>query len=138
MHPILIRIGPLIIHTYGFLIAVGFLIGLMLAILQAKKEDIPSDKIIDLSFHILLAAIIGSRLLFILINLGYYINNPMDIFKIWEGGLVFYGGLMLAIPAAVLYVKKNGLSVWKTADIFAPSMAIGHVFGRLGCFQFLF
>jgi phosphatidylglycerol:prolipoprotein diacylglycerol transferase len=135
VHPILIRIGPLIIHTYGFLIAVGFLIGLMLAILQAKKEGIASDKIIDLSFYILLAAIIGSRLLFILINLGYYINNPMDIFKIWEGGLVFYGGLMLAIPAAVLYVKKNGLSVWKTADIFAPSMAIGHVFGRLGCFS---
>jgi phosphatidylglycerol:prolipoprotein diacylglycerol transferase len=135
VHPILIRIGPLVIHTYGFLIAVGFLVGLTFAVQQAKKEDISSDKIIDLGFYILLAAIIGSRLLFILINLGYYIKNPMDIFKIWQGGLVFYGGLMLALPAAILYVKKNGMGVWKTADIFAPSIAIAHVFGRLGCFS---
>jgi phosphatidylglycerol:prolipoprotein diacylglycerol transferase len=133
VHPVLIRIGPLTIHTYGFLIAMGFLIGLMLAILQAKKEGISSDKIMDLSFNILLAAVIGSRLLFILINLGHYIDNPLDIFKIWEGGLVFYGGVMLAVPTAIWYVKKNGLDVWRTADIFAPPIAIGHVFGRLGC-----
>lgn len=133
MHPILIRIGPLTIHTYGFLIAMGFIIGLGLAIHRAKKEGISSDKIMDLSFYILLAAIIGSRLLFILINFNHYLDNPMDIFKIWEGGLVFYGGVMLAVPAAIWYVKKNSLSVWTTADIFAPSIAIGHVFGRLGC-----
>lgn len=133
MHPVLIRIGPLTVHTYGFLIAMGFLIGLVLAILQAKKEGISSDKIMDLSFYILLSAVIGSRLLFILINFGHYIDNPLDIFKIWEGGLVFYGGVMLAVPTAIWYVKKNGLDVWRTADIFAPPIAIGHVFGRLGC-----
>lgn len=135
MHPILFSFGPLTIHTYGFLIAVGFLLGLVLAIRQAQKEGIPSNKIIDLGFYILLAAIIGSRLFFILINLSHYMKNPIDIFKIWEGGLVFYGGVLLAVPTAIWYVKKNSLGIWSTADIFAPSIAIGHAIGRLGCFS---
>jgi phosphatidylglycerol---prolipoprotein diacylglyceryl transferase len=134
MHPVLIRLGPLTIHTYGFLVALGFLAGIGFAVWQAKKEGIPVDKIIDLSFYILLAAIIGSRLLFIIINAGHYTANPLDIFKIWEGGLVFYGGVLLAIPTVLWYVKKAGLGLWNTADIFAPSIAIGHAFGRLGCF----
>jgi phosphatidylglycerol:prolipoprotein diacylglycerol transferase len=133
MHPILIRLGPLTIHTYGFLIAVGFLVGIWLALLQARKEGISSDRIVDLSFYILLAAIIGSRVLFVAVNYSHYMENPVDVFKIWEGGLVFYGGVLFAVPTAVWYVKKNGMGVWSTADIFAPSIAVGHVFGRLGC-----
>ena len=134
MHPVLIRFGPLTIHTYGFLVAMGFLLGISLAVRQAKKEGIPANKIIDLGFYILLAAIIGSRLFFILINASHYMKNPLDIFKIWEGGLVFYGGVLLAVPTAIWYVKKNGLGIWKTADILAPSSAIAHALGRLGCF----
>jgi phosphatidylglycerol:prolipoprotein diacylglycerol transferase len=134
MYPKLIGIGPLTIHTYGFLIAIGFLIGLWLAVRQATKEGIFPTKIIDLGFYILLAAIIGSRLFFVVINLDHYLRNPLDIFKIWEGGLVFYGGVLLAIPTVIWYVRKNNLALWQTADIFAPSVAIGHVFGRLGCF----
>jgi phosphatidylglycerol:prolipoprotein diacylglycerol transferase len=134
MYPKLIEIGPLTIHTYGFLIAIGFLIGLWLAVRQATKEGIFPTKIIDLGFYILLAAIIGSRIFFVIINLDHYLRNPLDIFKIWEGGLVFYGGVLLAIPTAIWYIRKNNLALWQTADIFAPSVAIGHVFGRLGCF----
>lgn len=133
MHPVLIQFGPLTIHTYGFLIAAGFLVALWIAAIQAKKEGIPTGKIMDLGFYILLSAIIGSRLFFILMNAGHYINQPLDIFKIWEGGLVFYGGVLLAVPIAVWHIKRTGLDLWTTADIFAPSIAIGHVFGRLGC-----
>jgi phosphatidylglycerol:prolipoprotein diacylglycerol transferase len=135
MHPILFRFGPLTIHTYGVLVASGFLLGLGLAVRQARKEGVPSDKIIDLGFYILLAAIVGSRLFFIFLNLSYYVKNPLDIVKIWEGGLVFYGGVLLAVPTAIWYVKKNGLGIWRTADLFAPSIAIGHALGRLGCFS---
>ncbi|KPK45334.1 MAG: hypothetical protein AMK74_03855 [Nitrospira bacterium SM23_35] len=133
MHPVLIRIGPLTIHTYGFLIAIGFLVALWLAAIQAKKEGFPAGKIMDLGFYILLAAIVGSRLFFVLINAGHYINRPLDVFKIWEGGLVFYGGVLLAVPVAVWHIKRNGMDLWSTADILAPSIAIGHAFGRLGC-----
>jgi phosphatidylglycerol:prolipoprotein diacylglycerol transferase len=133
MHPVLIRFGPLTIHTYGFLIAIGFLVALWLASAQAKKEGIPTSKIMDLGFYVLLAAIVGSRLFFVLINAGHFINHPLDVFKIWEGGLVFYGGVLLAVPVTVWYVKRTGMDLWGTADVFAPSIAIGHVFGRLGC-----
>ncbi|MBE0426488.1 MAG: prolipoprotein diacylglyceryl transferase [Nitrospirae bacterium] len=134
MHPVLFRFGPITIYTYGFLVAAGFLLGLALAIRQAKKEGIPHNKIVDLGFYILIAALVGSRLFFIFINTGYYIENPLDILKIWEGGLVFYGGVLLAVPTAIWYARKNFLGIWKTADIFAPSIAIGHAIGRLGCF----
>jgi phosphatidylglycerol:prolipoprotein diacylglycerol transferase len=134
MHPDLFKIGPLTIHTYGVLVAAGFLLGLALAVRQARKEGILADKIVDLGFYLLLSALIGSRLFFILINASHYLKNPLEIFKIWEGGLVFYGGLLLAVPTVLWYVKKHALGVWSTADLFAPSIAIGHAIGRLGCF----
>ena len=135
MHPVLFRIGPLTVHTYGVFVASGFLLGLALAVRQANKEGIPSERIIDIGFYLLLSAIVGSRLLFIAVNAGYYLRHPLDVFKIWEGGLVFYGGLILAIPVAVRYIRKHNLDLWKMTDIFAPSIAIGHVLGRLGCFS---
>jgi len=135
MFPILIKIGPITIHTYGVFIAIGFLTGLVLAVRQAKKQGIPAEKIVDLGFYMLIAAVVGSRLFFIITNAGFYFKNPLAIFKIWEGGLVFYGGVIFAIPTAIWYMRKKGLDIWNTADIFAPSLAIGHAIGRLGCFS---
>lgn len=134
MHPVLFKIGPFTIYTYGVLVATGFLLGLGLAIKDAKRHGISPYKIVDLGFYILLSALIGSRLFFILINITHYIKNPIEIFKIWEGGLVFYGGLILTVPTFLWYVRKNSLGVWNTSDIFAPSLAIGHAIGRIGCF----
>lgn len=135
MHPILIKFGPVTIHTYGFFVAIGFLLGLLLAVKEAKRQGISENKIIDLGFYILLASILGSRLFFIMLNASHYLKNPLDIFKIWEGGLVFYGGVLFAIPTVIWYVKKHNLGTWGIADLFAPSIAIGHAFGRLGCFS---
>jgi len=134
MHPVLVRFGPLTIHTYGVLVAAGFLLGLALAVKQAKKEGIPQERIIDIGFYVLLAAIVGSRLFFVAVNAGHYLKHPLDIFKIWEGGLVFYGGLILALPSALWYIRKHHLDGWRITDIFAPSIAIGHAVGRIGCF----
>lgn len=134
MYPVLIKIGPLTIHTYGFLIATAFLIALWLSIRQAAKIGIHRDIMIDLGFYISLAAIFGSRLVFVLTNWQVFKHHPIDILKIWEGGLVFYGGVLCAIPAAIWFLQKNRLPLWKVADIWAPSIAIGHAIGRLGCF----
>lgn len=135
MHPVLIRIGPLTVHTYGVFVAAGFLLGLAVAVRLAKEDKIPSERIIDIGFYALLSAIIGSRLFFVVINAGYYLRHPLDVFKIWEGGLVFYGGLILAIPVTLWYIRKHNLDAWTIADVFAPALAIGHALGRLGCFS---
>ncbi|MEK6673130.1 MAG: prolipoprotein diacylglyceryl transferase [Nitrospirota bacterium] len=135
MFPVLIKLGPLTLHTYGLLVAVGFLTGLFFAVRQAKRQGISSERILDLGFYILLAAIIGSRLLFVATTPEHYLSHPLEIFKIWEGGLVFYGGLIFAVPVAVWYMNRHGLDKWTMADIFAPSIAIGHAIGRLGCFS---
>ncbi|MEW6410447.1 MAG: prolipoprotein diacylglyceryl transferase [Nitrospirota bacterium] len=135
MHPILFKIGPITIYTYGVLITAGFLLGLALAVRQAKKEGIEQARIVDLGLYIIISAIIGSRLLYIITHYEYYIKKPLQILKVWEGGLVLYGGLFLAIAVGLLYLKKAKLPAWKVADIIAPSIAIGLTIGRWGCFS---
>jgi len=135
MHPILFKIGPVTLYSYGALVATGFIVALLVALNQAKKQNISKENILDIGFYILISAIVGSRLLFVLMDYEHYLKNPLDIFKIWEGGLVYYGGLLFAIPAVIIYCRKKVLSLWGIADIFAPSIAIGHAIGRLGCFS---
>jgi phosphatidylglycerol:prolipoprotein diacylglycerol transferase len=144
MHPILFEIprlefgswtlGPIPIRLYGLMIAIGFLLAIFFASRRAKKEGLDPDRIMDMGVYLLLAAIVGSRLLYILTNLREFSTNPLDVFAIWKGGLVFYGGLLVAVPTGIWYVRKHKLPVWKTADIMAPFIALGHAFGRLGCF----
>jgi phosphatidylglycerol:prolipoprotein diacylglycerol transferase len=134
MHPVLFHIGPLTIYNYGLMIAIGIIVGLLLARRQAIREGIDPERIVDITFYLLVAALIGSRLLFVLMNLGEYVEDPIRILKIWEGGLVFYGGLVPAVAVGIWYIKRLGLPLWQVADIFAPSVAIGHAFGRIGCF----
>jgi phosphatidylglycerol:prolipoprotein diacylglycerol transferase len=134
VHPVLFSLGRLTIYSYGFMIAVGIVAGLFLARRQAAQEGIDQDKIIDIAFYCLLAALIGARLLFVLMNFQEYTAHPLDIFKIWQGGLVFYGGLLPAVVIGLWYIKRLDLPLWQIADIIAPSLALGHAFGRIGCF----
>jgi phosphatidylglycerol:prolipoprotein diacylglycerol transferase len=90
--------------------------------------------VVDLFFYTVLSALIGSRILFVLINFDVYRQHPMKIFKIWEGGLVFYGGLVLAVIVAFWYMKWHRLPIWKVADLISPLIALGLFFGRTGCF----
>jgi len=134
MFPVLIRIGPLTIHTYGFMIASAFLLGLWLALRQAEREGLSKEKITDIGFYALFSGIIGARVFFIATNWPHFSGHPIDMIKIWEGGLVFYGGVIFALPTVLWYAKKQGLSLWQTIDVWAPSIAVGHALGRLGCF----
>jgi phosphatidylglycerol:prolipoprotein diacylglycerol transferase len=135
MFPVFFSIGPINIYTYGLLVAAGFSIGIVLALYFGKKQGISRENILDISFYSLVASIIGSRIFFVLIEYKLFINNPLDIFKIWEGGLVFYGGILLVIPVTYLYIRIKSLPLWMTLDLFAPSLAIGHSIGRIGCFS---
>lgn len=128
------QLGPFTLHTYGLLVALGFLAALVIVLRGARREGLPTEPVLDLAFVAVLAAIVGSRLLYVLFNLSEYVADPLRIFKVWEGGLIFHGGLLLAIPACLLVVRRSGLPAWRTADIFAPAIALGQAIGRIGCF----
>jgi phosphatidylglycerol:prolipoprotein diacylglycerol transferase len=134
MYPILFQFGSFKIYAYGFFIAAGFIVGLVLVTLRAKREGIPFGNVVDLFFYTLLSAFLGSRILFVLINFGDYRRNPLHIFNLWEGGLVFYGGLIPAAAVALLYLRRHRLPIWKLADLISPLIALGLFFGRIGCF----
>ncbi len=133
MYPILLEIGPVKIFTYGLLVATGFFTAILLASKQGEKEGMDPQVIMDLCFYILLSAIVGARVLYVIVEYKYFVDRPLDILKVWKGGLVFYGGLVLAIVVAMRMAKVKGLPIWKTADILAPSIAIGQAIGRWGC-----
>jgi phosphatidylglycerol:prolipoprotein diacylglycerol transferase len=123
------------VHNYGILIAIGFAVGIYLAIRQAPREGINPYIIFDLAFWILVTAMVGSRVLFIIVNMDEYVAQPINLIKIWQGGQVFYGGLIGAVAATWIYCQKHKLNFLQIADVLIPSVAIGHVFGRLGCFS---
>jgi len=136
MFPILFRLGSLTIHAYGFFLILGTVVAGTLAVLKVRKEGlgIPFERVADLFFYSVLSAIVGSRALFVLINFDVYRENPLRIFKIWEGGLVFYGGLLLAVGVSIGYMRWYRLPAWKLLDIISPFLALGLFFGRIGCF----
>jgi len=134
MHPVLFQLGSFSIYTYGLFVATGFLFGIAVAMKESRRIGEDPEIILDLSFYLILAGIIGSRLFYILENFANYYQNPLDIFKFWKGGLVFYGGLIPASLVGIWYLKKHNIEILKTLDIITPSAAIGQAFGRLGCF----
>ena len=134
MHPVLIKFGEFAIYTYGFFIAVGFLAGIYLAKREAGRVGVNADAVVDLSFYIILSALIGSRVFYVFTNPDVFRENPMEVFKLWNGGLVFYGGFIFALITAFITIRIKKLDLWKIADIIAPAIPIGQFFGRLGCF----
>ncbi|HEY6001122.1 MAG TPA: prolipoprotein diacylglyceryl transferase [bacterium] len=144
MFPVLLRLGPFTLlghelgpftlHTYGVLVALGFLAALAIVLRGARRAGLPAEPVLDVAFVAVLAAIVGSRLLYVLFNLREYAAHPLRALAIWEGGLVFHGGLLLAVPLCYLTVRRAGLPAWEVADLFAPGIAIGQAIGRVGCF----
>src|SRR5258708_253713 len=119
MHPLLVKLGPIPIHTYGFLIAIGFLSSVYTVKKLSIRAGLDVEKNLDLTFWSLLLGFLGARVLFIITRLPYFIADPISIFKVWEGGLVFFGGPLVVIPFLAWYLWKHKLPVWKTLDVMA-------------------
>ncbi len=133
MHPELFSIGPFTLHTYGLLVAIAFTAALIVTVRLGKSQGFSSQQVLDMGFIIILAALIGSRLMYVLINAPHFLQRPIDIFRIWQGGLVFSGGIIGVFIAAAWYSKKHGLSLWALGDLWAPAAALGQGIGRIGC-----
>lgn len=122
------------IYAYGFMLMVAFLVAITIARWRAKKEGLDPNKITDLGIYLVCAGILGARLFFIIQFYKEYQHHLLSIFKIYEGGLVYYGGLFAGIVTLFVYVRKNHLPFLKVVDILMPSAALGLAFGRIGCF----
>lgn len=133
MHPILIEIGRFRIYSYGFMLAFSFFIGIWIAGRRAEKRGVPKEIIQDLSIILILLAVIGSRMLYIVTHRDHY-HNLLDIIALWEGGATYYGGLALALIGAGIYLKRKKIDFFKVADICSVSVALGILFTRIGCF----
>jgi phosphatidylglycerol:prolipoprotein diacylglycerol transferase len=135
VHPIAFQLGPFSIHWYGVLVAVAFLLGLWTASRRAPLSGVSAEKIVDLGPWLIGGAIVGARALYVISfwRDQFAGKSFSEIFMVQHGGLVFYGGLIGAAVTALLYVRIKNLPLWKVADVLAPSIALGSVFGRLGC-----
>lgn len=134
MFPILFSIGSFPIHSYGIFIAIGFVSAVLFMRHQAIKAGLPHTAIVDLCFWCLFLGILGSRVVFIITQWAYYREHFHEIFHIWEGGLVFYGGPIVCIPFFFWFALKKRLPLGFLSDSAAMALTLAHGFGRIGCF----
>jgi len=135
MYPELFRIGSFPINTYGVFLALAFLCAILIAVKLGERDGLPRDRIYDLSLWMLLASLIGSKVL-MLFTEPEYRDHPLQLLSLdfLRSGGVFYGGLVGAVIAGFFLMRRYQLPWWKTADACAPGIAIGNFFGRQGCF----
>ncbi len=134
MHPEICKFGFITVHSYGLLLATGFLVAIFLITKKCKIFNIDSQLIIDLSIWLLIGGIIGGRLLHVIVNIKFYLNNPLEIIMIQHGGLAYQGGLVLSVFCGWLFLKKKKIAFLPIADLLIPYVALGQSVGRIGCF----
>lgn len=131
---ILFHVFGIPISFFGTMIALGILGGLAAAYFEVKRKKLDVERMLDLVVYSTISAIITARLFYIVFyNLSYYIKNPIDIFKVYEGGLSIHGALLGAFVFAVFYIRRHKLSFFKYADALALGLILGQGIGRVGC-----
>lgn len=144
--PIIFSLGPFSIYWYGLLIVIGILVGLWLTIKLGRRYGISSDDIFELVLYLIVFGLLGGRLYYLFLELDYYLINPLDVFKIWQGGLAIHGVLIGGIITLIVWTKKkkyfplltrggippNGSTFWQWADLLAPAIILGQAIGRWG------
>lgn len=136
MHKIALD-GPWPIYWYGVLVALGFLAGLWTASRRAQRAGVPAQRILDIGPWLILGALVGARAMHVITYWDEeFAGRPwLDIINVRQGGLVFYGGFIGAALATIIYLRVKRMPFWPTIDALTPSVALGAVFGRLGCFM---
>jgi phosphatidylglycerol---prolipoprotein diacylglyceryl transferase len=148
MNPIAFKIFSFPIRWYGVMAALGVCSAYWLIRKNRKYADLSSDQVADLTFLMVVTGVIGARIFYVVQyfdQFRYTYFNGVKVLRstpamLWEmlrvdhGGLVFYGGFIVTVIAMIIYCKKKKMDFWKISDILAPGLALGHVFGRIGCF----
>jgi phosphatidylglycerol:prolipoprotein diacylglycerol transferase len=134
--PRLFHIGSFFIPTYGVLVALGVLVGLWISVRNSQKQGIKPENAWDFGIAVVLAGIVGSKILYVVVDWRAYLEHPREIFSLstLQAGGVFSGGLIAAFAVAWWFLRKHNMPALATCDAFAPGLAMGHAIGRLGCF----
>ena len=133
MHPILFEVAGFPVYTYGLLLAAAYLLGLQFALMRARTRGLDANRVMDLGIWIIVSALVGAKLLLLIVDFDKFSRNPADLLNLVRSGGVFYGGLIAAVSVALWYLWRHRMPVWTVTDVFAPGIALGHVIGRLGC-----
>jgi phosphatidylglycerol:prolipoprotein diacylglycerol transferase len=153
MHPILFELMGYPVHLYAVMIALGFIAGIWLAVRHGERIGLDRDMLLDLCWWLIVSGLVGSRIAFIIVEWDQYWLPCVDVpafnamfparaitepdctrlLRFWNGGLVFYGGVIGAMLTMVWFIRREGISIWPVADTLIPSLALGQFFGRLGC-----
>lgn len=128
----LLEVGPITIYWYGFFIALAILAGLLVSLQIAKWYKIEKNVIFDLFFYLIIGGLIGTRVFYILYNPIYFWQHPLDIFKIWQGGLAIHGGLLFGLLILIWFCKKRKVDFWKLTSVIVPGIVLGQAIGRWG------
>lgn len=134
MLPVLFSVGPFEVYSYGLMLAVAFIVGIIIVTREAPKQGLDEDAIFTLSLLVIIAALIGARAGFVLQNLSHFAKHPKEILMVEEGGLSLHGGLVFAVLAGFWYTRRKELNFGKVANLVAPVIALGTAIGRIGCF----
>lgn len=135
MYPVIANFGPVTIYSYGAMVAMAFLFSLYIARREALRKNINTELVYDLAFYLVIGSLIGARVYYIaFLSPADFINDPLSILKLWEGGLAIHGAILGGIFAGLIFSKRRKISFWKTSDLVAPSIILGQAIGRIGCF----
>ncbi|GBC91956.1 Prolipoprotein diacylglyceryl transferase [bacterium HR15] len=134
MMPDLVRWGDFALHTYGLMWAIGIWLAVWRGLRVAPRYGIAADDVFDLAFAMVVAGILGGRLLYVLTNWSQYAHNWWTVFQLWKGGMSYFGGFVAGAFAGLWLVKRRRLNAWHVADMAAPSLALAYAIARIGCF----
>ena len=134
MDKVALDFGPIQIYWYSIFIFIGMLVACFVIYKEAKKRGIDEDFLVNATFNTIIIGIIGARLYYVLFNLPYYLNNPIEIFEIWNGGLAIHGGIFAGLLFLIYYTKKHNQNLLKLLDIIVVGLIIAQAIGRWGNF----
>lgn len=135
MHPILVDVGPVAVHTYGLFVALGFLAAMGWTWLEVRRAGLDENLIPDFALLGLFGGLLGARLMYVLLNLDWFAAHPANIVMFWKGGMVFSGGAVLGAALPIWLAWKKGAPVLRWLDCVAPAAGLGQAIGRLGCYS---
>lgn len=134
MHPILVELGPITIRYYGLMYVIAFIVGFFLLAREVRRKGLPlsTEDLLDLLLWTIPSAIVGARLYYVAFRWDVYAHSPIDILKIWEGGLAIHGGVLAGALAVFLYARWKRVPFWGLTDALVPSLVLGQAIGRIG------